>query len=300
MDNTTNLMSEQFRPTLDEFRALARGPANLIPVTREFAADLETPVSVYLKLMDEPGASFLLESVEGGEQVGRYSFVGVNPRGTITLRGRVVERSAGGQGGRGAGALPVSPAPLLPRSPASYELPDGEDILHVLKTEMEQFHYAAAAGLPRFAGGAVGYLGYDVVRFFERLPQTAAPGPDVPDAVFLLADTLVVFDHARHRLILLANASIDGTGGDVEAAYVDALQRIDRLAEKLLRPLPAVPARRWGATSGNGNGLESNMSRDRYEAIVREAKEHIAAGDIFQVCLLYTSIAIAKEIGKLI
>ena len=92
MDNTTNLMSEQFRPTLDEFRALARGPANLIPVTREFAADLETPVSVYLKLMDEPGASFLLESVEGGEQVGRYSFVGVNPRGTITLRGRVVER----------------------------------------------------------------------------------------------------------------------------------------------------------------------------------------------------------------
>ncbi|CUS03805.2 Anthranilate synthase component 1 [Candidatus Promineifilum breve] len=285
MDNTTNLMSEQFRPTLDEFRALARGPANLIPVTREFAADLETPVSVYLKLMDEPGASFLLESVEGGEQVGRYSFVGVNPRGTITLRGRVVERSAGGQGGRGAGALPVSPAPLLPRSPASYELPDGEDILHVLKTEMEQFHYAAAAGLPRFAGGAVGYLGYDVVRFFERLPQTAAPGPDVPDAVFLLADTLVVFDHARHRLILLANASIDGTGGDVEAAYVDALQRIDRLAEKLLRPLPAVPARRWGATSGNGNGLESNMSRDRYEAIVREAKEHIAAGDIFQVVL---------------
>jgi anthranilate synthase component 1 len=139
--------------------------------------------------------------------------------------------------------------------------------------------------LPRFAGGAVGYLGYDVVRFFEKLPDTAAPVLDVPDAVFLLADTLVVFDHARHRLILLANASIGEANGDVEAAYVDALRRIDRLAEKLLRPLPAVPARRWGANDSDGQAVEANMSRERYEAIVREAKELIAAGDIFQVVL---------------
>jgi anthranilate synthase component 1 len=277
MDLTTNLTSEQFRPTLDEFRALAAGPANLIPVTREFAADLETPVSVYLKLMDEPGASFLLESVEGGEQVGRYSFVGVNPRATIALRGRRVELSGGERekGGKGEGTL----------SPASYELPDGEDILHVLKAELGQYRAADLPGLPRFAGGAVGYLGYDVVRFFERLPETAAPGPDVPDAIFLLADTLIVFDHARHRLILLANASINGEDADVEAAYVDALRRIDRLAEKLLRPLPAVPTRRWGATHGNGREIEANMSRERYEAIVREAKEYITAGDIFQVVL---------------
>jgi anthranilate synthase component 1 len=271
-------MTDQFRPTLDEFRALARGPANLIPVTREFAADLETPVSVYLKLMDEPGASFLLESVEGGEQVGRYSFVGVNPRATLTLRGRVVERSGGGD--REIGRLGDSPN--LPISQSLYELAEGQDILHVLKDEMERYTLANVAGLPRFAGGAVGYLGYDVVRFFERLPETAAPAPDVPDAIFLLADTLVVFDHARHRLILLANAVVEG---DVEAAYVDALRRIDRLAEKLLRPLPAVPTRRWGATNGNGNGPESNMSRERYEEMVREAKEHIAAGDIFQVVL---------------
>ncbi len=276
MDITTNLTSEQFRPTLDEFRALARGPANLIPVTREFAADLETPVSVYLKLMDEPGASFLLESVEGGEQVGRYSFVGVNPRATISLRGRSVEVS------RGAGEPSFAPAPLPPSPPASYELAEGEDILTVLKAELGRYQLAAAPGLPRFAGGAVGYLGYDVVRFFERLPQTAAPGPDMPDAIFLLADTLVVFDHARHRLILLANAVV---GDDVEAAYVDALRRIDRLAEKLLRPLPAVPTRRWGATSGNGQELESNVSREEYEARVRQAKEYIAAGDIFQVVL---------------
>ena len=115
--------------------------------------------------------------------------------------------------------------------------------------------------------GAVGYFGYDVVRFFERLPQTAAPALDLPDALFLLVDTVVVFDHARHRLILLANAHIEEGNADVEAAYVDALRRIDRLAEKLLRPLPAVPTRRWGATHGNGQEIEANMPRERYEEI---------------------------------
>src|SRR5690606_19256787 len=162
---------------------------------------------------------------------------------TIALRGRTLSHSVEGE------------RPLA----------EGEDILHALQAELSRYTAAGLPGLPRFAGGAVGYLGYDVVRFFERLPDTAAAGPDVPDAVFLLADTLVVFDHARHRLILLANASLDAADGDVEAAYVDALRRIDRLAEKLLRPLPAVPTRRWGATSGNGMELETNMTRERYE-----------------------------------
>ena len=265
MDTTTNLIGEQYRPTLDEFRALAAGPANLIPVTRVFAADLETPVSVYLKLMDEPGASFLLESVEGGEQVGRYSFIGVNLHRRLELHGReVILTTSAGREMRG----------LIP----------GEDILHVLKAELGRYHAAHLPGLPRLSGGAVGYLGYDVVRFFERLPETAAPGLDMPEAIFLLADTLVVFDHARHRLILLANAVVE-EGADVEAAYVNALGRIDRLAEKLLRPLPAVPTRRWGATDGNGHDIEANMARERYEGMVREAKEYIAAGDIFQVVL---------------
>jgi anthranilate synthase component 1 len=254
-----------FRPTLDEFRALAAGGATLIPVVREFAADLETPVSVYLKLLESGGASFLLESVEGGEQVGRYSFVGVSPRETITLRGRsVIRAGAAGQ--------------------TTTELPPGQDILHVLQAELARSVPADLPGLPRFSGGAVGYLGYDVVRFFERLPATAAPGLDMPDAVFLVADTLVVFDHARHRLLLLANAQVE-PGGDVEAAYVGAIERIQRLSERLLRPLPAVPSRRWGAAHGNGHDIESNMPRERYEAIVRQAKEHIAAGDIFQVVL---------------
>lgn len=250
-----------YTPTLADFRELAAGPANLIPVYREFAADLETPVSVYLKLMDEMGPSFLLESVEGGEQVGRYSFVGVNPRGMISLNGRTITDSR-------------------ENSTETRDLANGEDILDVLKAELSRFTPAELPGLPRLSGGAVGYLGYDVVRFFEKLPETAVPILNIPDAIFLLADTLVVFDHARHRLMILANAHVTG---DVETTYVEAIQQIERVSEKLLRPLPAVPGRRWGA--GNGNGLAANMNQARYEEIVAEAKEHIAAGDIFQVVL---------------
>ncbi|MCL4261957.1 MAG: anthranilate synthase component I [Anaerolineae bacterium] len=251
-------MNTVYTPTLAAFRELAAGPANLIPVYREFAADLETPVSVYLKLMEQFGPSFLLESVEGGEQVGRYSFVGVNPRGLISLKGRTV--TAGDE---------------------TRTLADGEDILHVVKAEMAQFRPADLPGLPRFQGGAVGYLGYDVVRFFERLPDTAVPALDIPDAIFLLADTLVVFDHARHRLLILANARVNG---DVEAAYVEAIQMIERVSERLLRPLPAIPGLRYHRRR-NGHQLTSNMEQGRYEEMVRQAKEHIAAGDIFQVVL---------------
>lgn len=254
-----------YRPALDEFRQLAAGPANLIPVYREFPADLETPVSVYLKLTVSGGPSFLLESVEGGEQVGRYSFVGVDPRAMISLHGRQVRHM--GDGGE-----------------EQYTLEDGEDILDVLKAELRRFSPADIPGLPRFSGGAVGYLGYDVVRFFEALPETAGAALDVSDAIFLLADTLVVFDHARHRLLILSNARVNG---DVERAYVDAIQRIERVGERLLRPLPAIPHLRWGARRDGSRkmGLDSNMSQERFEEIVAEAKEHIAAGDILQVVL---------------
>ncbi len=255
-----------YRPALDQFRQVAAGSANLIPIYREFAADLETPVSVYLKLMDSGGASFLLESVEGGEQVGRYSFVGVNPRGMISLHGREV-RETGAQGTE------------------SHLLAADEDFLDVLRQELERFRPADIPGLPRFCGGAAGYLGYDVVRFFEKLPDTAATVLDIPDAIFLLADTLVVFDHARHRLLILSNARVED---DVEAAYVEAIQRIERVSERLLRPLPAIPHLRWGANrdgQGRGSTLQSNMSQERFEEIVAQAKEYIAAGDIFQVVL---------------
>ena len=120
---------EIYQPSLKSFRELADGAANLIPVSREFAADLETPVSVYIKLMSERGASFLLESVEGGEQIGRYSFVGVNPRGTVSLNGRSITTTIGD-------------------NTQTRTLNDGEDILHVLKAEMSQYVPADMPGLP--------------------------------------------------------------------------------------------------------------------------------------------------------
>lgn len=251
-----------YEPSLEKFRELASHTANLIPVYREFAGDLETPVSVYLKLMDEQSPSFLLESVEGGEQVGRYSFVGVNPRGMLSLNGRSLTITSNAQ-------------------TTTRELAEGEDVLHVLQNELAQFQLAEVAGLPRFIGGAVGYLGYDVVRYFEKLPETAVDTLHIPSALFFLADTLVVFDHARHRLMILANAHVQG---DVEQAYVEAIQRIERISEKLLRPLPSIPKVRWGAKmNGQDKTIRSNKTLEQYVDMVNQAKEHIAAGDIFQV-----------------
>jgi anthranilate synthase component 1 len=275
MVNNMNLSNRSiYQPDLKTFRELASGEINLVPVYRVFPADLETPVTVYLKLMDSLGPSFLLESVEGGEHVGRYSFVGVNPRGSLTLFGDRITID----GDLAAGE----------QEPQSRHLEKGEDFLDVLKAELGQFKTAELPGLPRFSGGAVGYLGYDVVRFFERLPETAERVLSIPDAVFLLADTLVIFDHARHQLMILANAFLDQDGGgDNEMSYLDAIQRIERVSEKLLRPLPAIPARR-SYRNGNGHGassLSANKSQANFEEMVVQAKEYIAAGDIFQVVL---------------
>lgn len=255
-------MQTVYRPNLADFRQLAQ-THDLIPVYREFAADLETPVTVYIKLMTQLGPSFLLESVEGGEQIGRYSFVGLNPRGTITLDGDQVTVTKN-------------------EETKTRDLAEGEDILHVIKREVGGFTPADIAGLPRFIGGAVGYLGYDTVRFYERLPESAERILDIPDAIFLLADTIVVFDHARHRLLIMSNAMVSD---DVEADYLGAIQRIEQITETLLRPLPAVPSKMW---SGNGKmqrELQSNKTQAEYEAMVRQGKEYIAAGDSFQIVL---------------
>jgi anthranilate synthase component 1 len=269
-ENTAKMV---YTPSLPEFRDLANGEANLIPVVRTFAADLETPVTVYIKMMDSQRPSFLLESVEGGEQVGRYSFVGIDPRGIISLSGKEVSITGSGR---------------IRSEDTSRLLTEGEDILSVLKNELGHFRPAKMPGLPRLSGGAVGYLGYDVVRFFESLPETAEKVLNIPDAVFLLADTLVVFDHARHQLLILANAFLDqDRKADIELAYVKAIQRIERVAERLLRPLPAIPKRLQYRNGGNQEAetLKANHDQKEFEKMVRQAKEYIAAGDIFQVVL---------------
>jgi anthranilate synthase component I len=233
---------------------------DLVPVYRTLLADLETPVSVYLKLAQTSAASFLLESVEGGEQVGRYSFLGVNPKGLIAVQGDTVTATRHGV-------------------TTTRELAPAEDPLHVIEREFERIQPVRLDGLPRFVGGAVGYLSYDIVRHIERLPNTAQDDLHVPDLAFMLADTLVIFDHAKHQLIVLANAH---NTGDPDAAYDDALQRIDAITDALARPLPYLDDVPTGAANGD---LESNMSRERFEANVRAAKDYIAAGDAFQIVL---------------
>jgi anthranilate synthase component 1 len=245
-----------YQPTYSEFEALAaRG--NLIPVYREINVDLETPVSVYLKLRGE-GESFLLESVEGGEQLARYSFLGVNPARVLTLRG--------GQ------------ATIRNHARVEQFSLDGRDPLEALRGFLAPYQAMPVAGLPRFFGGAVGYLAYDIVRHIERLPNTARDELDLPDAMFLLTDTVIAFDHVKHRALVIANAHVEDSP---RAAYDDAVARIERLIARLNQPMPAPTP----APSRNGHALESNVSPEQYAQRVERAKEYIAAGDIFQVVL---------------
>ncbi|HSR33036.1 MAG TPA: anthranilate synthase component I [Anaerolineae bacterium] len=246
----------------EQFRTMAEH-GTLIPVCRELAADLETPVSVYLKLRGQ-GPSFLLESVEKAEQVGRYSFLGFNPRRQIVARDRQVTILENGHC-------------------ETRQLAEGEDPLHMVASDLERYQPVAPLGtlahdLPRFFGGAVGYLGYDLVRFFERLPETTHDELNLPDLHLLMTDTLVVFDHVRHRLLVVANVQV-APQTSRDAAYDDAIARLDAVETGLQVSLPPVPL----PPGPSDEELASNMTQDQFETAVRKAKEYIRAGDIFQV-----------------
>ncbi|MEM9951999.1 MAG: anthranilate synthase component I [Chloroflexota bacterium] len=232
---------------------------DLVPVYRTLLADLETPVSVYLKLTQSGQSAFLLESVEGGEQVGRYSFIGVNPRGMITVKNGVMTRTIDGE-------------------TQTRDLSNEEDPLHIIKSEIDRYTPVKVAGLPRFVGGAVGYLSYDVVRYFEKLPDTAQKELNVPEAAFMLPDTLIIFDHVKHQLIVLADAH---NTGDPDVAYNDAIRRIDKIVVALGNPLPSIPY----SDNSTDEPLQSNVEQSAYEENVRKAKEYIKDGDAFQIVL---------------
>jgi len=238
-----------YTPSLEEARALAdRG--NLCPVYREVAADLETPVSAYLKVA-RGRHSFLLESVEGGERLARYSFIGTEPY-------RVLRTG-------------VSPAFNHWRS----------DPLVPIEDELRRFQVVPVPGLPRFHGGAVGYLSYEVARYFEpRLPVPEADPLGLPEAIFLFVDTLLVFDHLQHRIKVVSHCRLDG---DIDAAYRQAAWRIEELVGRLARPLTALPYRQEAPAGVAPESVTSNVTKEDYLAKVERCREYIVAGDIYQV-----------------
>ncbi len=252
-------------PDLETVRRL-KGEAELVPVCREVLADMETPVSAFLKVADGPG-SFLLESVEGGEHLARYSFVGTRPEGFLRLEQGQARLDRGGQVEVFPFRDPLDPLASLVTGRRSARLP----------------------GLPRFVGGAVGYLSYETATFFERIPVPGRDSLGLPVGELMLLDTLLVFDHLRRTITAITHVP---TAGDVAREYDAAIARLDETVQRLESPRATGGDRGTEASGGHtssgpvsGEGWRSNMSRDEFEASVRAAKEYIAAGDIIQVVL---------------
>jgi len=254
----------QIHPTQDEFVRFAK-QGNVIPVYGELLADFETPVSAFLKL-DDGRFSYLLESVEGKEKVARFSFLGSRPRMLFTSAGRHIEISEF----RSTGA----PSVRRFESPA--------DPLVEIERLMRRFRFVPVPGLPRFSGGLVGYLGYDTVQFLERLPRHQLDDLRVPDIMLMLTDTMVIFDHAQHTLLLVVNALTQGR--NPSAVYRDAVRRIEALAQRLRRPMPPSPRRTARRRKGTG-AMRSNLDRKEFGAMVQRAKAYIRDGDVIQVVL---------------
>jgi anthranilate synthase component 1 len=240
--------------TFEEFRELAQR-GTFVPVYKEIMADLLTPVSAFLKIAEHSDYAFLLESVEGGEQVARYSFLGKDPF--------LILRSRGGK-------------TIIDR--AGQRTESEHSFVATVRELMAGFHAPFVPGLPRFTGGAVGYLGYDAAAWFE--PVRLQDGADVEDeAGFMLFDTVLAFDHVRHRILIIANARITGDE-DLESLYQFACAKIEFVERELERTLSKPPQ-----SAAAPLAVTSNVTRDQFEQMVRTAKEYIAAGDVYQVVL---------------
>src|SRR5437763_2016972 len=264
-------MPEPLHPPLTEFTELARS-YTVVPVWREVLADLETPVSVFLKLVGAAGEGFLLESVEHGERWGRYSFVGRDPALTLVARAGAVRWLEGG-----------------PDAGLAAGLPADRGALGALEALLARFRAPRLPDLPPFHGGIVGWLGYDIVREIERLPDVPALDPGLPDAVMSLTGHVAAFDHFRQRIYLIENVFLraDATKAEVAAAYEAAAVSLDALVDDLARPLPYQPVAPPTDIAGAGElpPFRSSMAGGAYGRAVEVAREHILAGDIFQVVL---------------
>ncbi|WP_263788979.1 anthranilate synthase component I [Salinibacter grassmerensis] len=256
--------------TYDDFRtrvdtARADGLSRLVvPVHARRSADLLTPVSAYLALREDSPFSFLFESVEGGEKLARYSFLGRDPYRILT--------------GQEFGATVEVDERRTPSPEADLPTPTGS-IFEVLDAYLDRYEEVELPDLPRLRGGAVGYLGYDAVRLVEDLPDAPPDDLGLPDAVWCFYDTVAAFDHVRHQLVLMANVFVDEET-DLRAAFENAQTRLADLEADLKRPSDPPAPVEWTREE-----LASNIEQPAFEDAVRTAKDHIQKGDIFQVVL---------------
>jgi len=251
-----------------EFEAHAR-EGTLVPVYRELSADTLTPVQAFLRLRGSDDPAFLFESVEGGERIGRYSFLGRGPFLTISAVGDQVRID------RGSGTVEERKG----------------NFFDILEETIAPFRSSPVPGLPPLTGGAVGYLSYDTIRYIERIPDAHSRETELPDALLRFHDTLVAFDHAKRRVFLIANAHVSDpsdASGDLRSAYDDAIRRIDELQDAISTPTQdenVFHTMKSLRKSSIAEGMESNCTREDFEAAVARAREYIFAGDIFQVVL---------------
>jgi anthranilate synthase component 1 len=233
-------------PTRDEFKQRARH-GNTVAVTRDVLADMLTPVSAFRRLAAGDVPSFLLESVERGDQMGRYSFLGANPILTLRAKGGVVTLTENG-------------------ATETISLTGGRDALSVLEEVMGRYQWVGGPDLPPFVGGAVGLMTSDIVRFFEELPDTVDDDLAVPDALFVVAETIVIFDHLRHHIKVLCNARV---GDDTDAAYDAAVAAVEGAVACLQSP--DVP--QWLPVGDAPQPPEWNMTAEAYLDMVRQGVE---------------------------
>lgn len=270
-----------YYPSEREFIRLAKR-GNVIPVYKEIYADFETPLSAFVKI-DEGRNSYLLESVEGEEKIGRYSFLGTEPSVTIESKGGLFTITEKGKRSR------------LKKSAANP--------LTEIEKFMGQFKFVCVEGLPRFCGGLVGYIGYDVIRFIEDIPDSCQDDLNLPDIKLILTDTILIFDRVKHTIKIVSNVHLKKQAkSSVKRAYLQAIRRIDCIVEKLKTPLRSrikqledIAAQIEPASSGGLfrqrlgvkflSGVRSNFKKDDFKKAVLKAKEHIRAGDIIQVVL---------------
>jgi anthranilate synthase component 1 len=248
-----------FKPSLEEFKQKAKS-GNLIPVYKEILADLDTPVSAYMKIRGGE-YSFLLESIEGGEKWARYCFLGCDPSVVVITKGRTLT--------------------LIENGKREQRQIESGSPLSAVKEILARYQPVHSAGLPRFSGGAVGFVSYDMVRFFEDLPEQTVDDLDVPDSQFIITDTMLVFDNVSQTIKIVSNAFVEGD--DLDAVYENTIQKISALEEKLKAPLARGSV--LDEEVEEPLSFESNIEEGNFKQAVKRIKEYILEGDAIQVVL---------------